>query len=388
MMASPFSSAELSEIRGLFPHTQNGAIYLNHAAISPLPHPVKAAMDRSISERHTWAVENFDEVQRIINQTRDLLGAYINSDPAQITFFGNTSDAISAVANGLGWQTGDEIILNNMEFPANIHPFRRLESKGVKLRIIPHQNHAITADDIRAHISPQTRLVSVSAVQFLSGYRADLESIGALCREMNLLFVVDGIQALGAAPIDVKSCHIDALASGAHKWLMAPMGIGFLYLSENLQEKLTPVKTGWLSVEEPWSFSDHNQPWLPVSPHLETGTLNFIGISGLGASLQLIKSIGTDLIERHVLYLTDFIMERLKEKNISGDCITQQNQKYRLGIVSFHAGRNADTDETINKLKKKSYTISARENYFRLSPHFYNTEHEIDTVLDQLFTIA
>lgn len=388
MMPTPFTTGELKEIRELFPHTQKNAIYFNHAAISPLSRPVKEAMGRCISERHTGAVENFDEVQRIIDQTRNLLGAYINSDPGQITFFGNTSDAISAVANGLGWKTGDEIILNNMEFPANIHPFRRLESKGVKLRIVPHQNHTISEDDIRAHVSPQTKLVSISAVQFLSGFRADLESIGALCREKELLFVVDGIQALGASPIDVKSCHIDALASGAHKWLMSPMGIGFLYLSKNLQTKLTPVKTGWLSVEEPWSFYDHNQPWLPVSSHLETGTPNFIGISGLGASLQLFKSIGSDLIEKHILYLTDCILDRLQQMKISQECITQQDQKYRLGIVSFSTGRNVDTDEAIKKLKEKYYTISVREGYFRLSPHFYNTEQEIDNILDTLFTIV
>jgi len=363
-MPSPFTPTELKEIRELFPHTQKGAVYLNHAAISPLPAPVKEAMGKCICERHTGAVENFEEAQRIIGGARDSLGAYINSDPGQITFMGNTSDAISAVANGLDWNEGDEIILNNMEFPANIHPFRRLEAKRVNLRIVPHRNYTISADDIRAHINPQTKLVSISAVQFLSGYRAGLEEIGALCREKGLLFVVDGIQALGASPIDVQACHIDALASGAHKWLMAPMGIGFLYLSKKMQEKLMPVKTGWLSVEEPWSFSEHNQPWLPVSRHLETGTPNFIGISGLSASLQLFKSVGIDRIESHILYLTDYILDSLGQHNSSFSCITQQNRKYRLGIVSFSTGRNVDTDETIKELKMKNYTISAREGLF------------------------
>jgi len=387
-MPSPFSSGELKEIRELFPHTRNGAIYMNHAAISPLPLPVKEAIEKCIGERHSGAVENFDEVQRIISQTRNSLGAYINSEPGQITFFGNTSDAISAVANGLDWKAGDEIILNDMEFPANIHPFRRLESKGVKLRIVPHQNYTITAEHLRVQITPKTKLVSISAVQFLSGYRADLEAIGTLCRENRLLFVVDGIQALGASPVDVQACHIDALASGAHKWLMAPMGIGFLYLSEKLQKKLTPVKTGWLSVEEPWSFSDHNQPWLPVSPHLETGTPNFIGIAGLGSSLQLFNAVGLDRIESHISHLTDYILDRLNQQEANLTCITQKSQKYRLGIVSFSTVRNVDTDEAIKKLKVKNYTISAREGYFRLSPHFYNAEQEIDDILDHLFTIV
>ncbi|CAN5286304.1 aminotransferase class V-fold PLP-dependent enzyme [soil metagenome] len=388
-MSLPFSTSEINEIRKLFPHTKNGSIYMNHAAISPLPRPVKEALDKCIEERYSGAIENFEKAMQIIDHTRQDIAEYINAESGQITFTGNTSDAISAVASGLEWNSGDEIILNSMEFPANVQPFRRLESQGVKLRYVPHRDHTITTDDIRTYITPKTKLVSVSAVQYLSGYKADLEAIGSLCRENNLLFVVDGIQALGASPIDVKLCHVDALGNGAHKWLMAPMGIGFLYLSEKMQSKLSPVKTRWLSVEDPWALTEFDQPWLPVSSHLETGTPNLIGIAGLGASIQLFKSIGVELIERQILNLTGFIiskLERIHEANIQ--LITPRNNHQRMGIVSFALGKNVNHEEVLTELKKKKITISSRENYFRISPHFYNTDQEIDNLLDQLSTIV
>jgi len=388
-MSSPFSANEIKEIRELFPYTENGSIYMNHAAISPLPRPVKEALDNCIEERFSGSIENFEKGEEIIDQTRNEIADYINAKPDQITFTGNTSDAISAVANGLKWNSGDEIILNTMEFPANVQPFRQLESQGVKLRFIPHRDHTITADDIRLYITPRTKLVSVSTIQYLSGYRTNLEAIGTLCRERNLLFVVDGIQALGATSINVKDCHIDALATGGHKWLMAPMGIGFLYLSKKMQGKLRPVKTGWLSVESLWELSEYDQPWLPVSSHLETGTPNLIGISGLGASLQLFRSIGLELIKKQILHLSQLIINRLEiDKKATIQLFTPRDAHLRMGIVSFSLKVYVNHEEVLTELKEKDITISSRQNYFRVSPHFYNTDQEIDNLLYQLLSIV
>ncbi len=385
MNKSPFSKSELNEIRSFFPHTESGLIYLNHAAISPLPIQVNRSVSRWLDIRTNGPVENFEELEEAINTTRQRVAAYLNADSAdQITFLGNTSDALSAVANGLNWSDGDEIILNTMEFPSNVQPFRRLESKGVKLIYIPHHDYTITADQINSYITPNTKMVSVSAVQYLCGYRADLMAIGKLCREKNLLFVVDGIQALGASPLDVVACHIDAVATGAHKWLMAPMGIGFLYLSKKLQETLTPFKTGWLSVENPWELSEFEHEWLPVSAHLETGTPNMLGIAGLGESLKLFNEIGADQIKKHILYLTEFILNNLAGRTC--EPITKPGKHQRLGIVSFTMNETTDYKGSINKLKGRNITISSRENHFRISPHFYNTEEEIETALDHLFT--
>ena len=200
MMPSSISDSQLADIRDLFPITKNGQIYMNHAAISPLPTPTHEAAAYWLNVRNSGGVENFDEGMQTVDETRNRVASYINaSSNDQITFLGNTSDAISAIAEGLHWHEGDEIILNTLEFPTNVQPFRRLESRGVTLSFFESMNHQVAPEQIEAMITPNTRLVSVSAVQYLGGFRADLETIGKLCDEHDILFVVDGIQALGAS---------------------------------------------------------------------------------------------------------------------------------------------------------------------------------------------
>lgn len=359
---------------------------MNHAAISPLPTPVFKTTRNCLEVRNSGPIENFEEGMQIVEDARGRIANYIHADsPDQITFMGNTSDAISAVAEGLAWSEGDEIILNTLEFPSNVQPFRRLEKQGVKLVYTEPSGHRIEPADIEELITPKTKLVSISAVQYLSGFRADIKAIGELCDKHNILFVVDGIQALGATPIDVNSCKIDALCTGAHKWLMAPMGIGFLYLSKNIEPQLQPVKTGWLSVEEPWELTKYEKSWLPINQHLETGTPNLVGISGIGASLKLFDDIGTDAIRQQILYLSGFILSQLEERN-DVEVITQPGDDQRMGIVAFSMNKNPDLEAVISGLKKNNCTLSAREGHVRISPHFYNTKHEVEQVFNRLFS--
>lgn len=387
MISSPFDDKALKEIRHLFPHTQSGHVYMNHAAIGPLPTPTYDTIQRCIKVRNSGTVENFEEGMQMIEDARNRAARYINAPTdEQITFLGNTSDAISAISEGLHWDDGDEIILNTLEFPTNVQPFRRMESHGVDIKYVQAENHAFDVSAIKALITPKTKLISVSAVQYLSGFRADLQAIGNLCSSNGILFVVDAIQALGATPVDVQACKIDALATGAHKWLMSPMGIGFLYLSDKMSGLIKPYKTGWLSVEDPWELSEFKKPWLPVSQHLETGTPNLLGISGLGASLKVFEDIGTNNIQRHILHLSGYAIDRLKSKS-DINIITSEDASRRMGIVTFSSEttNNNDMDDIVNNLKKEKITISAREGYFRISPHFYNTTDEIDVVLNSLF---
>lgn len=360
---------------------------MNHAAISPLPTPTFEATKHWLDVRNSGSVENFEEGMQTIENTRTRVASYINAGaPEHISFLGNTSDAISAVAEGLSWNDGDEIILNTLEFPTNVQPFRRLENKGVTIRYVQSDDHRVLASDIEELIRPNTRVVSISAVQYLSGFRADLERIGKLCRSHNIFFVVDGIQALGASPIDVQFCNIDALATGAHKWLMSPMGVGFLYLSENMQSVLEPYKTGWLSVEDPWELSEFEKSWLPVNQHLETGTPNIIGISGLGASLHMFEGIGTEDVKQHIQFLSGYILGRLKSRK-DVKVITPDEDAQRLGIATFSVQTSSDIDmeSVLGSLKEKNITISAREGFFRISPHLYNTEEEAGIVIEELF---
>jgi len=384
-MPSPFQQSEIEAIRRNFPHTQDGQVYLNHAAISPLSLSVKQALNKFIDERHLSPIENMESSMELTEETRRLISSYINSGSSeQITFTGNTSDAVTAVAGGFNWQSGDEVILNTMEFPTNVQPFRMLESKGVNIRYVPHQNHQISAENIAEYITPETKMISISAVQFLGGFMADLKAIGALCKEHDLFFVVDGIQALGATQIDVQGANIDALAVGSHKWMMAPMGMGFLYLSKKLSRELTPFKTGWLSVEEPWDLFNYQQKWLPVNQHLEIGTPNMLGIAGLSASLKTMMDVGPALITEQIRYLTDYIYDRFND-NKAITLLTTADKKNRLGIITCSINRNIDYDAVVTDLKSQRITISSRESCFRLSPHYYNTIEELDTAIEAIF---
>lgn len=375
-----------SEIRTLFPHSVKGHIYLNHAAISPMSDRVKHAIERFLADRNHGNIDNFPEWMDLTEKTRELISNLINASTSdRITFLGNTSDALSAVAEGVDWNESDEIILNTMEFPSNIQPFRILENRGVKLIYLePDEAGRITPKMIESAITPKTKMVSISFVQYLNGFRADLKSIGEICKSNDIFFVVDGIQGLGAFELDVEEWHIDALASGCHKWLMSPMGIGFLYLSEKLADHLKPAKTGWLSVEVPWEMSNFKQPWLPVSKHLETGTYNTIGIVGLNASLKHLLEIGIESIQNEILHLSEYLISNLSNQ-IGVKLLTPESIDEHAGIVTFKLGSEESADEIVENLQSKQITISARNGYIRISPHYYNTEDELQRVLDAMF---
>lgn len=382
---SPFTTSQLDKIRENFPHIDHGHTYLNHAAIAPLSIKVKKALDQFISERHEGPIENYEHGMEISQNTRELIARYLNApNPEQITYTGNTSEGISAVAEGLIWNEGDEIILNDMEFPTNVHPFRALSHKGVGLNILKSEKSTITVEQIESAITKRTRLISISAVQFLHGFKADLKSIGAICNEHDIIFVVDAIQCLGAMPIDVQECNIDALATGGHKWLMSPLGTGFLYTSENLANEMRPPRTGWLSVEEPWELFNYDQAWLPFAQHMEVGTPNMLGITGMNAALNTMFDVGLKNITSQILYLTNHLMNQIKSIP-DVELINPSNEHSRLGIVTFRASNHQKPDEIVQRMKQKKITISAREGLFRISPHFYNTTDEIDKALGELF---
>jgi cysteine desulfurase / selenocysteine lyase len=379
-----FSSQELQEIRENFPHTETGHIYLNHAAISPISADVRRSIDRFLDDRQTGAIDNIELGMAILADTREMISEYIGAPSAEsVTFTTNTSEGITAVAEGLDWNSGDEVILNTMEFPANVQPYRAAERHGIKIRYIDATSGTLTPDMVRSEITQKTRLISLSAVQYLTGYRAGLEEIGAICRENNILFVVDGIQSLGAFRIDVEKCGIDALATGGHKWLMSPMGTGFLYLSDKLAAQMTPSKTGWLSVQEPWQLANFDQEWLPVSQHLEIGTPNILGIAGMQGSLKTLQQIGFERISSHIQSLSGIAQEKLQSfRNIT--LITPTAPENRSGIITFRIDGTESVDGLVESLKKQNITISSREGCIRLSPHYYNSPDEIESAIDEI----
>ncbi len=362
--------------RNQFPFTSN-KIYLNHAGVSPLSSDVREKMDWFINNRSFGEIEFFEEMGELRDQTRSLIAQIINAQQDYIAFTANTSSGFNWLTQGLKWKKGDQIILTDLEFPSNVYPFMNLEKKGVEIVFVKNKKGCIKVEDIEKAISPKTRMISISSVEFSTGFRNDLLAIGALCKHHNLIFSVDGIQGLGAIPLDVKTTHIDFLSCGGHKWLMGPMGIGFMYISPRIFDKVAPVFVGWDSVKNPLDFLDYNFELLPDARRFEYATQNNLGICGLSASLDLLHRIGIAAIEQHLLILGKQLVNSLPDYGMK--FLGHEDPFYRSGIYSFSS---PDAEELFMFLKKHSVICSIRDGALRFSPHFYNNRDDINEVID------
>ncbi|HEX2865802.1 MAG TPA: aminotransferase class V-fold PLP-dependent enzyme [Ignavibacteriales bacterium] len=371
---------QISEARKFYPYLKSGHIYMNHAAISPLSEAVVKELNDYIYVRSQTEIENYPEYLKTMTDTKNKLGEMINCDSSRIAFADNTSNALNVLAQGLTWKTGDRIVLNDIEFPSNIYPFLNLKTQGVEVDFVKSHDGIVSFEDVEKAITEKTRLVSISNVQFLSGYRADVEKIGEMCREKGIIFCVDAIQALGAIRIDVKKMNIDFLASGTQKWMMALQGLSFLFVTRELQEKITPKYVGWTSVADAWNLLEYDLKLRASAERFQNGTLSAIGIIGLHASLDFMRQFGHKEIEEAILGHTEYFMGRLQEAGIKP--VLQGVERQNLsGIVSFSSPK---AQEIFDELGKRNITAAVREGIVRFSPHFYNTHEEIDRVVETL----
>lgn len=370
-------SDRLAQARSLFPHIAKGKIYLNHAATSPLSTRVLASMSAHLQDRSHGRIDDYPGDVQKRDECRVFLQRLINGEsPDRFAFVGSTTEAINIVASGIRWKPGDRVLLNAMEFPANVYPYLHLRRLGVEIDFSACRAGKITPAMIEAALTPRTRVVALSAVQFLTGYRADLAAIGGLCRQRGVFFVVDGIQAVGGVSIDVQKMKIDALAAGSQKWQMAPHGTGFLYLTEDLQARLQQQYLGWLAVQNAWDFFNFDQPLAASARRYEGGTLNNPGIWGLHGALVTLLEFGMTEIENHILTLTQILTDELQK--IDGvELISPEAESERAGIVTIQLPAKSNIDAVFQFLGARNITISLRHGKLRYSPHFYNSPEEI-----------
>lgn len=363
-----------------FPLTRS-VIYLNHAAVSPLPLRVRNAVTGFLDDRHLFGGEHFEQWLSAIEHARRATARLLGAEAEEIAFVKNTSEGISTFASGLEWQRGDEVVSIQGEFPANYYPWKLLERKGVRLRLAQPSDGCVSLDLIERSITTSTRVVAVSFVQFLSGYRLDLERLGRLCAERHVLLFVDAIQGLGAFPVDVKKAQIAGLSADAHKWLLGPEGCGVLFVRRDLLDRVQPLTVGWTNFEGWLDFTGREPAWRQDAGRFECGTLNVSGIYGLGAALSLIEEAGVEAIAGRILELTTRLREGLQARGyrLFGPTAPENCS----GIVSFYP-RQAGADEVAEQLREERVIVSARKGLMRISPHFYNTHEEIDQVLEML----
>ncbi len=368
---------EISEVREFFPYLKTGQIYFNHAATGPLSSKVVEALNGFLTDKSTNNIDDFPGFLKIMTETKEELGRMLNTKAERIAFTDNTTNGINIVAQGIRWKKGDRILLNDIEFPANVYPFLNLQKEGVEIDFVKSKNGVVSSEDVLNAVKPETRLIAISYVQFLSGYRADLEKIGMYCRKNGIIFSVDAIQGLGAVRLDVKNCNIDFLSVGTQKWMLGLQGLAFIYVSEDLQPKLEPKYVGWLSVEDAWNLLNFELTLRKTADAFQNGTVSTIGVYALHASLGLFKKVGYDKVQELVLSNTNYLMSELNKIGVKPLLYGLPDENL-AGIVTFE---HTSATKIFEELGKKNIHFSVREGKVRLAPHFYNTPDEIDKVV-------
>lgn len=369
------------EIRSLFPVTEK-IIYFNHAAVAPLSTRVRDAMTWLVDDvTQNGSVHYFDWCDTY-EKVRHSAARLVNAKAHEIAFMQNTSAALSAVANGIDWRAGDNMVTTNVDFPANIYPWMRLaEERGIEMKMAQERQGRIDAEDIISLIDERTRIVSLSWVQFSSGFRADIATIGKYCRERDVIFLIDAIQGLGALQLDVVRDSVDAFAADAHKYLLGPEGVALLYVADRILERVKPTVVGWMSVRDYENHLDYELSYRGGALRFECGTPNTAGVYGLGAAIELFLEVGAETIEAHILALSDYLADGLTAKGY--EVFGSRQRGETSAIVTCRHSRHTPK-ELYRLLQAKDIMTAPRVGRLRISPHFYNTREEVDGLLAAL----
>lgn len=365
--------------RDLFPSTQN-VTYFNHAAVGPLSTRAYEAMERHARDQRDYGALHWKEWYAEIDRLRNSAARLIGAQASEIAILKNTSEGLSFVAQGLEWREGDNVVTTALEFPSNWTPWKRLEERGVECRVagLP------VVDEIDKVLDDRTRLVTVSSVAFHNGFAADLDAIGALCSERNVLFCVDAIQSVGVLPIDVRRSRIDFLAADGHKWMCGPEGTAIFFVASERLESLKVLESGWTNVERRGKFIGCGTDWLPDARRFEAGSLNTNGVYGLRAALDLIHETGIDVIAERTIAVAAMLADRLEAIG----CAVASPKPIRSGIV---AATPPDVEKSLlwwhRQLEERGVVCAPREGFLRFSPHYYNDAEDVDRVIDALSAI-
>lgn len=355
--------------------------YLNHAAVGVLPRPTREALHEFVEAHATGGVMGTWPYERRMEEYRARIARFVGAKPGEIGVLRNTGDGANALARGFPWQQGDELILPDNEFPSNAQPWLPLRERGVTVRFINTKMNRLNPDVLRASIGPRTKIVTVSWVSFEDGYRHDLAGLAEVAHAHGALFCVDAIQGLGAFPVDVTASGIDALYCGGAKWLLALQGVSFLFVREGLIEELELASPGWRSVEDMWNFLEYDQPFAGDATRFEGGTPNFIGALSLARSMDVMDEAGTQRIAAHVLGLTDRLVDGLR--SAGADIASIRDPQASSGIVTFSVP-GCDPIEIGKALARDGIVTTYRSNGIRVAPHGYNTDDEMDAVVEAI----
>jgi cysteine desulfurase / selenocysteine lyase len=356
-------------------------IFVAHAGVTPLP---KCAADAMIAHVQASCEDHqeFGKVFHDIDHTRGVSANLIGADKSEIALLGPTSLGLSLFANGLSWRTGDEVVIYQDDYPSNVYPWMALTTQGVAIRrISPEKPGRITAELIERELSPRTRLVALASCHYLSGWRIDVDAIGALLHERGVLFSVDAIQTIGAFPLNVK--FVDFLSADAHKWMLGPMAIGIVFVAKRNFEICRPTLLGAWNVSAPQFLAQEALTYHETAQRYEPGVLNVTGMYGMCASLEMLQQIGSNDVSSAILDVHDYLHRLLQEVGfefLSPGC----EEPLRSGIVTARHPRR-ESSALFAALERAKVTASLRvtrdgEQWLRFSMHFYNTREEMERI--------
>jgi cysteine desulfurase/selenocysteine lyase len=354
--------------------------FYNHAGVAPISTRSAAALAKFTQEARddAYLTGRWYAQAEVVRKAAARL---INATPDEIAFCKNTSEGLAFVANGLDWNAGDEVISTNVEYPSNVYPWMELQRRfGVKHVMVTERAGRIPIESIFAAVTPKTRMIALSSVEYASGYRNDLITIGQFCRAKGILLCVDAIQSCGAVPVDVRAMNIDFLSADGHKWMMAPEGLGIFFCRQELLSQLRP-EIGWMNVINSSDYGNYDFTLRADAKRFECGSYNIPGVLAMGAALDLLADISLDTVSARIRALTDQFIAGAAERGYR--IFSSRAADEWSGIVSFTSPTH-DHAKIVAELEAQKIIIVLREKRLRISPHFYNTAEQIDRLIAAL----
>lgn len=361
-----------------FPQVK-GLCYLNHAAVAPWPQRTHDAVITFAKENLQEGASHYGRWLHKEKLLREQLQQLINApDANDIALVKNTSEGLSMIAYGLDWQAGDNVVITNQEFPSNRIVWESLQDLGVEVRYadISTEN---PEQSILQLTNKNTRLVSISSVQYGTGLKLKLETIGKHCRQNNILFCVDAIQSIGAVRFDTQAYFADFVVADGHKWMLGPEGLGLFYSRKEVRNQLKIFEYGWHMVEDAGNFDREDWTIAESAQRFECGSPNLMAVHALSASLSLLLEVGMETVEKNLQQKVDRLLKELNQ-NPEITILSAQEPERRAGIVTFtHA--NMDSASLYSLLRSNQVICAHRGGGIRFSPHFYTFEENLEKAL-------
>ena len=374
--------------------------FLDAACVSLAPRPAVEAIEKFLDLAMICPLESSTHHHIFMDEmraaARPACAALIGARDDEIALVESTTHGLSLAADAIPLEPGDHVLLSDLEFLQVAVPWTQKKKDGIEIDVVPNHKGEVRAEDFAARITPRTRVITVSTVQWTNGYRLDLAAFSRLCRERGVWLVVDAIQQLGALPLNVQETPVDILACGGHKWLNSPFGCGFLYINRNSQARLRPPIAGYLDIQDPaggWGEYFQTPTITPVQNYryVESarrfesgGTANYPGAVGLAASLKLIQELGPERIEAHIRGLTDSLLRGLDKLGI--EVVTPRAVQNRSGIITFSVGTAEQNVALMTRLQERKILVSVRYTSgvggIRVSCHFYNSQEDVERLLN------